>query len=82
MFPSVVALVLLCYADSKVYRAVQCRGGAVGCGGNVANPYAPELPISVHIAEVLAEPAEDGGYRLDLGGSPCNPRARELAFCL
>lgn len=30
---------------------------------------APELPISVHIAEVLAVPAKDGGYCLDLGGA-------------
>lgn len=81
-FGSVIAHVRFCFAHTKASWPVQCFGGAVGCGGNVADPNAPELPISVHIAEVLAKPAEDCGYCLDLSGSSCSPRVCELVFCL
>ncbi|GMY28806.1 protein DETOXIFICATION 27-like [Fagus crenata] len=55
----------------------QCGGGAIRCGGDVADSDAPQLPISVHVTEVLAEPSEDWGYSLDLRGCSCTPRVSQ-----
>ncbi len=80
MFDSVTPFVLVCHADTKASRPDQCGGGAIRCGGDVADSDAPQLPISVHVTEVLAEPSEDWGYSLDLRGCSCTPRVCELVF--
>ena len=73
VFDFITSLVLVCNANTKAYGPNRCGGGAVGCGGNVVDSDAPEFPISVHVAEVPAEPSEDLGSCLYLRGCSCTP---------
>lgn len=69
-----IAIVCFCYAIVEAYWADRCGGGADRIGGSVVHSVSLELPISDDTAEVLAEPAKDGGNSLGIWwgfGTPC-----------
>lgn len=67
-------------ADLEARGTNRGSGGADRRGGGVADSVPLELPISVLAAEVLAEPAEDGGHCVGFWGRFSASRFLELAF--
>lgn len=69
-------------SDSEADRANSGRSGFVGGGRAVADSVALQLRLSVPIAEVSSEPAEDGGDRLGFASGARDTRVHKLALRL
>lgn len=62
----VTTFVRIRHSDSKAARTAERRGGDVGNGGGLDDPFALQLRVSVPFATVPTEPAEDSGVSLRL----------------
>lgn len=77
-----IAFVCVCYPNLEVHGAARGSGRADRFSGYVDDSISLELPIPVHVAEVLAEPAQDWGDNLGVWAGPGTPCICELGFCL